>query len=65
MTLDSERLAVSAVNHLSLLMHTAKDDADRIAAAQSLIAFCAMRLNQEQLEELSEHAVGRLLGRGE
>lgn len=63
MTVDSERLAVSAVNQLSLVMHTAKNDADRIAAAQALLAFSAARLNQKQLEELSEHVVGRLLGR--
>lgn len=63
MTVDSERLAVSAVNQLSLVMHTAKNDADRIAAAQALIAFCAMRLSQKQLENLSERVVGRLLGR--
>lgn len=54
------RACATALNTLLLLMRTSQDESMRISAAQSVLSFCAIALNQEQLEALAEDVVGRL-----
>lgn len=49
-----------ALNTMLALMRASQDESMRLSAAQSVLSFCAIALNQEQLEALAEDVIGRL-----